>query len=60
MRWFERTEVGQIYHLNLLKMWSEVEPVMLAVSGEDDLGPVVNTKIPSLTLAPGADHLSPS
>ncbi len=31
-----------------------------AVSGEDDLGPEVNTKIQSLTLAPGGDHLSPS
>ncbi len=31
------------------------------VSGEEDLGPEVNTKIPSLTLAPGGgDHLSPS
>ncbi len=30
------------------------------MSGEDDLGPEVNTKIPSLTLAPGGDHLSPS
>ncbi len=52
----------QIYHLNLLKKWSEVEPVMQAtvVSGEDDLGPEVNTKIQSLTLAPGGDHLSPS
>ncbi len=31
-----------------------------AISGEDDLGPEVNTKIQSLTLAPGGDHLSPS
>ncbi len=31
-----------------------------AVSGEDDLGPEVITKIQSLTLAPGGDHLSPS
>ncbi len=30
------------------------------VSGEEDLGPEVNTKIPSLTLAPRGDHLSPS
>ncbi len=31
------------------------------VSGEEDLGPEVNTKVPSLTLAPGGgDHLSPS
>ncbi len=58
----DRSGGHQIYHLNLLKKWSEVEPVMMAkaVSGEDDLGPEVNTKIPSLTLAPGGDHLSPS
>ncbi len=58
----DRSGERQIYHLNLLKKWSEVEPVMLAtvVSGEEDLGPEVNTKIPSLTLAPGGDHLSPS
>ncbi len=31
-----------------------------AISGEDDLGPEVNTKIQSLTLALGGDHLSPS
>ncbi len=31
-----------------------------AVSGEDDLGPEVNTRIRSLTLAPGGDHLAPS
>ncbi len=31
-----------------------------AVSGEDDLGPEVITKIQSLTLAPAGDHLSPS
>ncbi len=31
-----------------------------AGSGEDDLGPEVNTRIPSLTLAPGGDHLAPS
>ncbi len=31
-----------------------------AVSGEKDLGPEVNTKIHSLTFAPGGDHLSPS
>ncbi len=50
----DRSGARQIYHLNLLKKWSEVEPVMLAmvVSGEEDLGPEVNTKIPSLTLAP--------
>ncbi|KAI2644928.1 Retrovirus-related Pol polyprotein from transposon 17.6 [Labeo rohita] len=37
----------QIYHLNLLKKWSEVEPVMLAtaVSGEEDLGPEVRPQI---------------
>ncbi len=43
----DRSGARQIYHLNLLKKWSEVEPVMLAtaVSGEDDLGPEVITKI---------------
>ncbi len=58
----DRSGACQIYHLNLLKKWSEVEPVMLAtaVSGVDDLGPEVITKIQSLTLAPGGDHLSPS
>ncbi len=58
----DRSGARQIYHLNLLKKWNEVEPVMLAtaVSGEDDLGPEVITKIQSLTLAPGGDHLSPS
>ncbi len=58
----DRSGARQIYHLNLLKKWSEVEPVMLAtaVSGEDDLGPEVIAKIQSLTLAPGGDHLSPS
>ncbi len=56
----DRSGTRQIYHPNLLKKWSEVEPVMLAISGEDDLGPEVNTKILSLTLAPGGDHLSPS
>ncbi len=58
----DRSGARQIYHLNLLKKWSEVEPVMLAtaVSGEDDLGPEVITKIQSLTLTPGGDHLSPS
>ncbi len=58
----DRSGARQIYHLNLLKKWSEVESVMLAtaVSGEDDLGPEVITKIQSLTLAPGGDHLSPS
>ncbi len=30
------------------------------VSGEEDLGPEANTKITSLTLAPGGGHLSPS
>ncbi len=58
----DRSGAHQIYHLNLLKKWNEVEPVMLAtvVGSEEDLGPEVNTKIPSLTLAPGGDHLSPS
>ncbi len=58
----DRSGARQIYHLNLLKKWSKVEPVMLAtaVSGEDDLGPEVITKIQSLTLAPGGDLHSPS
>ncbi len=34
--------------------------LMMVVSSEEDLGPEVNTKIHSLTLAPGGDHLSPS
>uniref|UniRef100_A0A8C1LM62 Gypsy retrotransposon integrase-like protein 1 n=1 Tax=Cyprinus carpio TaxID=7962 RepID=A0A8C1LM62_CYPCA len=60
-----RTDRGgahQIYHLNLLKKWSEAESVMLAtvVSGEEDLGPEVSSKSQSLALAPGGDHLSPS
>ncbi len=57
-----RSRACQIYHLNLLKKWSEVQPVMLAtaISSEDDLGSEVNTKIQSLTLAPGGDHLLPS
>ncbi len=33
---------------------------MLAISGEGDLGPEVNTKIQSLAPSPGGDHLSPS
>ncbi len=58
----DRSGARQIYHLNLLKKWGEVEPVMLAiaVSGEDDFGPEENTKNHSLTLAPGGDHLLPS
>ncbi|CAM4612755.1 unnamed protein product [Leuciscus chuanchicus] len=60
-----RTDRGgahQVYHLNLLKKWSEVESVMLAtvVSGEVDLGPEASLKTQSLALAPGGDHLSPS
>ncbi len=58
----DRNGARQIYHLNLLKKWTEVEPVMLAtaVSREDDLGPEVIPKTHSLPLAPGGDHLSPS
>ncbi len=40
----DQSGAPQTYHLSLLKKWSEVEPVMLAISGEDDLGPEVNTK----------------
>ncbi len=58
----DRSGARQIYHLNLLKKWNEVEPVMLAtvVGSEEDLGPEASPKVPSLTLAPGGDHLSPS
>ncbi|KAI7808673.1 hypothetical protein IRJ41_011194 [Triplophysa rosa] len=58
----DRSGARQIYHLNLLKKWQEVEPVLLAtvISGEDDLGPEANTKPQSIALAPGGDHLSPS
>ncbi len=58
----DRNGAHQIYHLNLLKKWSEAESVMLAtaVSREEDLGPEVNNKPQSLALAPGGDHLSPS
>ncbi|XP_057201512.1 uncharacterized protein LOC130561305 [Triplophysa rosa] len=58
----DRRGARQIYHLNLLKKWSEEESVMLAtvVTGEDDLGPEANVKHQSLALAPGGDHLSPS
>ncbi len=60
--WTDRSGAHQIYHLNLLKKWNEVEPVMLAtvVGSEEDLGPEASPKVPSLTLAPGGDHLSPS
>ncbi len=36
--------------------------MMLAtvVGNEEDLGPEASLKVPSLTLAPGGDHLSPS
>ncbi len=56
----DRSGAHQIYHLNLLKKWNEVEPVMLAtvVGSEEDLGPEASPKVPSLTLAPGGDHLS--
>lgn len=57
-----RSRAHQIYHLNLLKKGSEAESVMLvmAVSGEEDLGPEVSTKVQSLALSPGGDRLSPS
>ncbi len=56
----DRNGEHQIYHLNLLKKWSEAESEMLtmAVSGKEDLGPEVNTKPQSLALAPGGEHLS--
>ncbi len=57
MRWFERIGAGarQIYHLNLLKKWNEVEPVMLAtvVGNEEDLGPEASLKGPSTHSGPG-------
>ncbi len=58
----DRSGARQIYHLNLLKKWNEVEPVMLAtvIGSEEDLGPEASPKVPSLTLAPGGDHLAPS
>ncbi len=42
----DRSGSRQIYHLNLLKKWSEVESVMLVtvVSGEDEIGRDVSTK----------------
>ncbi len=51
----DRSGARQIYYLNLLKKWNEVEPVMLAtvVGNEEDLGPEASLKVPSLTLAPG-------
>ncbi|XP_056605021.1 uncharacterized protein LOC130421252 [Triplophysa dalaica] len=58
----DRSGAHQIYHLNLLKKWSEANTVMLAttVTRVDDLGPETNTKVQSLALAPGGDHLSSS
>uniref|UniRef100_A0A8C1ZTE6 Gypsy retrotransposon integrase-like protein 1 n=1 Tax=Cyprinus carpio TaxID=7962 RepID=A0A8C1ZTE6_CYPCA len=45
----DRGDSRQIYHLNLLKKWSEEESVLLAmaVSGEEDLGPEAVIKNPS-------------
>ncbi|XP_057183752.1 uncharacterized protein LOC130550329 [Triplophysa rosa] len=58
----DRRDARQIYHLNLLKKWSEGESAMLAtvVTTEEDLGPEANVKTQSLALTPGGDHLSPS
>ncbi|XP_056627068.1 retrovirus-related Pol polyprotein from transposon 412 isoform X1 [Triplophysa dalaica] len=58
----DRSGAHQVYHLNLLKKWNEVNPVMLAtvVSREDDLGPEAKCPLQSLALALGGDHLSPS
>ncbi len=58
----DRSGARQIYHLNLLKKWNEVESGMLAtaMSGEENLGPEVNHKVKSLALALGGDPLSPS
>ncbi len=50
----DRSGARQIYHLNLLKKWNEVESGMLAtaMSGEENLGPEVNHKVKSLALGP--------
>ncbi len=41
----DRSGARQIYHLNLLKKWSEAKSVMLvtAVSGEEDYKPSLQT-----------------
>ncbi len=46
----DRSGARQIYHLNLLKKWSEVEPVMLAtaVSGEPDRFGTENRRLGSV------------
>ncbi len=55
----DRSGARQIYHLNLLKKWNEVEPVMLATVVERGRSRARGEpKVPSLTLAPGGDHLS--
>ncbi len=58
----DRSGSHQKYNVDHLKKWNEAESVMLTtgVSGEADLRPEVSTKVQSLTLAPGGDHLSPS
>lgn len=57
----DRNGACQIYHLNLLKRWNEVEPVILAkvVSGEDDLGQEACVKSDSFKLVLEGDHLLP-
>ncbi|KAI5617023.1 hypothetical protein C0J50_23276 [Silurus asotus] len=61
-----RTDRGgalQVYHLNLLKLWSEMAPVSLAtvIPERVELGPEVRLKTASESASvPCGDHLSPS
>ena len=57
----DRGGATQIYHLNLLKVWREAEPVSLVslVSGRDELGPEVPNSINPTSLTCD-DHLSPA
>ena len=57
----DRGGATQIYHLNLLKAWSEVMAVSLAttVIERDELGPEVANSNQSVPV-PVDDHLSPS
>ena len=57
----DRGRATQIYHLNLLKAWTEVEPVSLVtmVTERDDLGTEVLRSTNSASLLCG-DHLTPS
>ena len=57
----DRGGATQIYHLNLLKVWREAEPVSLVslVSERDELGPEVPNSI-NPALLPCDDNLSPA